>query len=83
LEIVAKEREEGQLMPFREIKSIDEATRRSMSQAFDAACDRLRLEPDDPERGELAAVIIELVAAGERDPARLFALTVETMDLGE
>ena len=67
-------------MPFRDVRNIDDETRRSMTQAFEAACDRLRLEPDDPERGELASAIIELVAAGERDPARLFALAIEAMD---
>jgi len=70
-------------MPFRDVKNIDDETRRNMTQAFEAACDRLRLEPDDPERGELASAIVELVAAGERDPARLFALALEAMDSGE
>ena len=67
-------------MPFRDIKTIDEETRRSMTQAFEAACDRLWLRSDDPERGELASIMIELVAAGERDPARLFALAIEAID---
>jgi hypothetical protein len=69
-------------MPFRDIQNIDEETRRSMTQAFDAVCDRLGLRADDPERAEVAATIIELVSTGERDPAKLFSLAVETLDVG-
>ena len=51
-----------------------------MTQAFDAACVRLKLAEDDPLRGKLADEIIALVSIGERDPARLFALAIETID---
>ena len=67
-------------MPFRNIKEFDTETLRSMTQAFDAACDRLKLDPDDPQRGDLAAKIIELAAAGERDPGKLFARAIEELD---
>ena len=67
-------------MPFRDIKGFDRDVMRNMTQAFDAACDRLRLQPDDPERDELAKVIVELASRGERDPAKLFALAVEALD---
>ncbi len=69
-------------MLFRDIQNLDEETLRSMTQAFDAVCDRLGLRADDPERGEIAATIIELVSVGERDPAKLFSLTVEALDAG-
>jgi hypothetical protein len=65
---------------FRDIQNIDEETRRNMTQAFDAVCDRLRLAADDQERGDVASTIIDLVARGERDPARLFSLALEALD---
>ena len=51
-----------------------------MTQAFVAACDRLRLDEDDPLRGKLANEIIALVSIGERSPAKLFALALEAID---
>ena len=71
------------MMPFRDIKNIDEETRRTMTQAFAAACDRLRLDEDDPLRGKLANEIVALVSIGERSPAKLFALAVEAIDIEE
>ena len=65
---------------FRDVQNIDEETRRNMTQAFNAVCDRLGLAADDPERGDVASAIIELVAMGERDPARLFSLALEALD---
>ena len=67
-------------MPFRDIKQFDLETLQKMTQAFDAVCDRFKLEPDNPERSHLATVIIELAGRGERDPAKLFALAVEALD---
>ena len=67
-------------MPFRDIKQFDQETLQKMTQAFDATCDRLRLAPDNPERSQLATVVIELAANGERDPGKLFALAVEALD---
>jgi len=69
-------------MPFRDIPNVDAETLRTMTQAFDAVCDRLGIGADDPERGEVASTIIELVSIGERDPAKLFALALETLDVG-
>ena len=54
-----------------------------MTQAFAAACDRLRLDEDDPLRGRLANEIIALVSIGETSPAKLFALAVEAINLEE
>jgi hypothetical protein len=67
-------------MPFRDMKRFDNETLRQMTQAFDAACARLELRPDDPERDELAKVIVELASRGERDPAMLFARAIEALD---
>ncbi|WP_068018627.1 hypothetical protein [Rhodoplanes sp. Z2-YC6860] len=67
-------------MPFREIKGFDSETLRQMTQAFDAACVRLGLRADDPERDELAKVIVELAWRGERDPAMLFARAIEASE---
>jgi len=67
-------------MMFQEVENIDDETRRRMTQVFDAVCDRLRLEEDDPLKGKLADEIIALVSIGERDPARLFSLVIEAID---
>jgi hypothetical protein len=67
-------------MPFRDVKGFDADALASMTQAFNAACDRLGLGPDDPQRAELAAEIIELAAKGERDPGMLFSLAVQALD---
>ena len=67
-------------MPFRDLKNIDEETRRNMTQAFEAACGRLGLDTDDPLKGKVAGEIVALVSLGERDPAKLFALTIEAID---
>ena len=68
-------------MPFRDVKGFDDDTLRTMTQAFNAACDRLGIGPDDPQRAELAAEIIELAARGERDPEMLFSLAVQALDV--
>ena len=67
-------------MPFRNIQEFDSETLRKMTQAFDACCERLRLDSDDPQRSELATKIIELAATGERDAGRLFARAIEEFD---
>ena len=69
-------------MPFRDLPNIDAETLRIMTQAFDAVCDRLGIGADDPERGEVASAIMELVSVGERNPAKLFSLALETLDVG-
>jgi hypothetical protein len=68
-------------MPFRDTKGFDLETLGKMTQAFDAACDRLKLEADDPARGELALKLVELASRGERDPAKLFVLAIESLDV--
>ena len=68
-------------MPFEDIKQFDSETLRNMTQAFDAVCSRLGLEADDPERGDVALAIIELASMGERDPAKIFSLAIEMLDV--
>jgi hypothetical protein len=68
-------------MPFRNIKEFDVDTLRNMTQAFDAACDRLKLAPDDPQRGDLASKIIDLAATGEREAGKLFVRAIEELDI--
>ena len=70
-------------MPFRNVENIDDETRHGMMHAFEAACERLKLEEDDPLRAKLAAEIIALVSVGERDPGRLYALALEVVDVEE
>ena len=71
------------VVTFRDVQNIDDETRRNITQAFEAACDRLKLDLDDPMRGKLAREIIALVSIGERDPARLFTLAISAIDLEE
>ena len=66
-------------MPFRDIKQFDAETLRNMTQAFEAVC--ARLNADDSEKSEVAVAIIQLASMGERDPGRLFALTIEALDV--
>jgi hypothetical protein len=68
-------------MPFRDVKGFDDDTLRAMTQAFNAACDRLGLGSEDPQRAELAVEIIEIAARGERNPATLFSLAVQALDV--
>lgn len=68
-------------MPFRDIEGFDAETLRDMTQAFEAACDRLALAPGDPRRAELADEIVRLAARGEREPAMLFAYAIEALDV--
>jgi hypothetical protein len=68
--------------PFADIEGFDQETLRNMTQAFHAACDRLRLDDDDAERADLADEILKLAARGERDPGRLYALALEAFDMG-
>ena len=57
---------------FRDVENIDDETRCSMTQAFDAVCDKLKLDEGDPLREKLANEIIALVSIGERGPARFW-----------
>lgn len=68
-------------MPFRDIKQFDPETLRAMTQAYDAACERLGA--DEKERAEVAAAIIELASMGERNPGKLFALAIEALDVSD
>jgi hypothetical protein len=67
-------------MPFQDLDGFDDDAKRAMGQAFIAVCDRLGLQPDDPERQAVAEEIIALAARGERDAAMLFTLALEALD---
>jgi hypothetical protein len=58
-------------MPFRDFTQFDAATLQVMTAAYDAVVARLGIKKDDPLTGKLAAKIVELVIAGERELERL------------
>jgi len=66
-------------MPFRHVPpgQFDFDTLKLMQQAYDAVCDKLKIDPTDPRRVELATAIIAAAADGERD--RLTARAEETL----
>jgi hypothetical protein len=63
-------------MPFRDLTNISLDERQRMTGVFDAVCARLKMPPDDPRRAKVAAKIIALAAAGERDQAKLIERTL-------
>jgi hypothetical protein len=56
-------------MPFRDYPQFDSDTLKAMTEAFVVA--RLKLTPDDPRRGKLATLIVQLAKAGVRDVDKL------------
>ena len=58
-------------MPFRAVTEFDTQTVRDMTAAYDAVVARLALKSNDPRLGLLAAKIVELAKAGERDVGKL------------
>jgi hypothetical protein len=58
-------------MPFRNYTQFDSATLDKMTMAYDAVVARLNIKSDDPRTSQLAAKIVTLAAAGERDVMRL------------
>ena len=58
-------------MPFRDFKDFDGQTLKAMTAAYDAVVARLGIKPDDPLTSKLAAKIVDLAKAGERDPGKL------------
>jgi hypothetical protein len=57
-------------MPFRDYR-FDAADLKIMSQAYDAAVAKLALENTNPGTSKLAALIVNLLREGERDPVKL------------
>jgi hypothetical protein len=58
-------------MPFRNYHQFDVATLGLMTAAYDAVVKRLDLKNDNPLTSKLAAKIVALAAAGERDVVKL------------
>jgi hypothetical protein len=58
-------------MPFRDYPTFDLETVRVMTEAHDSVVARLNLKADDPKRGKLVALIVELARAGVVDPEKL------------
>jgi hypothetical protein len=55
-------------MPFRDYPTLDLDTVRVMTEAYDSVVERLHLKPEDPRRGRLATLIVQLAKAGVVDP---------------
>lgn len=58
-------------MPFRDYTQFNSDTLEVMRQAYDAVVARRRIVPADPRTGKLAAIIVELAAAGVTDVDKL------------
>jgi hypothetical protein len=58
-------------MPFRKETEFNTETVRAMTAAHDAVVARLNLKPNDPRRGKLVSLIVQLAKAGVVDPKRL------------
>lgn len=58
-------------MPFRNYTQFDTETLKAMTAAYDAVVARLKLEPNDPRTGRLAAKIVMLASDGERNVGKL------------
>jgi hypothetical protein len=58
-------------MPFRDLTDFDSQTLQNMTAAYDAVVARLDIKPGDPLTSRLAAKIVGLVKAGERDLGKL------------
>jgi hypothetical protein len=57
--------------PFRNYTQFDAETLKVMAAAYDAVAARLKLQPNDPRTGRLAAKIITLASEGERNVGKL------------
>jgi hypothetical protein len=62
-------------MPFRDYTQFDAKTLKAMTAAYDAVVARLHIQSSDPVTSKVAAKIIGLVNAGERDVGKLTELT--------
>ena len=71
-------------MPKRFAESFDPDTVRAMMAAFDKACEALGLvDRSDPITETLAKTIVVQARTGERDPAKLCALTLRALGAGD
>jgi hypothetical protein len=58
-------------MPFRNETQFNIETVKGMTAAYDAVAAQLKLTPDDPRRGKLATLIVQLAKAGVVDTEKL------------
>ena len=58
-------------MPFRNETQFSIEVVKGMTAAYDSVVTRLNLKPEDPRRGKLASLIVQLANAGVTDPERL------------
>jgi hypothetical protein len=58
-------------MPFRNETQFTTRDVQAMTAAYDAVVSKLKLTPDDPRRGKLISLIVELAKAGVVDSDRL------------
>lgn len=58
-------------MPFRNEKQFTSADVQAMTAAYDAVVAKLKLTPEDPRRGKLVALIVQLAKAGIVDTDKL------------
>jgi len=63
-------------MPFRDFPDISLDERERLTAVFDQVCARLNIASDDPRRSNIAAKIMALAAAGERDQGKLIEQTL-------
>ena len=60
-------------MPFRNDTQFTTANVQEMTAAYDSVVAKLKLTPDDPRRGRLATIIVQLANAGVLDAEKLAA----------
>jgi hypothetical protein len=58
-------------MPFRNETEFTTANIQQMTAAYDSVVAKLKLAPDDPRRGKLATLIVQLAKAGVVDADKL------------
>jgi hypothetical protein len=58
-------------MPFRRETQFTTAHIQEMTAAYDSVVAKLKLKPDDPRRGKLATLIVQLAKAGVVDAEKL------------
>jgi hypothetical protein len=58
-------------MPFRNETQFTTANIQAMTDAYDSAVAKLKLTPDDPRRGKLVSIIVQLAKAGVVDADKL------------
>jgi hypothetical protein len=60
-------------MPFRNETQFTSADIQEMAAAYDSVVTKLKLKPEDPRRGKLVSLIVQLAKAGVIDADKLAA----------